>query len=379
MFGFDPSSGAGLWTLPKKESPVDPQAVDPAAGTGGTLVYPEGNEDGGAAVVAVDLSNRHQLWRHELKEPARGAPTIVDGKVYFGARDDVVYCLDLASGSVDWSQRLAGRVDAAPAVADGRVFVTAENTQTGTAQVYALATDPGAKRVVWTHQLGFGLHASSASIAGEVVVLGFGDGSVRAFDAEAGDQRWSESVRGSFSPLTTPAVDGDAVYVADRTGGVYRFDLSSGRKVWDYQFAQAIVRASPLVDGAHLLVGLNDGTLAALDTALGHLRWQTTLNAGPMGSPVPAGELLVVPSLGRHGGIVAFRHDPAGTLIDQTSPTVLNLPVALANFAGAFLALFVFTLLGFRLLSRRVTAPFPPSGDPKRNQPQDHGFDEDGP
>jgi outer membrane protein assembly factor BamB len=193
------------------------------------------------------------------------------------------------------------------------------------------------------------------------VYVGFNDQAVRAFDTSTGRLVWTETVLASFSPFSTLAFAGGSVYALDSSGGVYRFDARTGHRFWDYKFPANVTYGSPLVAGRVVYVGMDDGTVAAIDVVSGHLVWRANLGLGPMGAFAPAGDLLLAPAVGPRGGIVAFDHDPAGHLIDETSPTQLDLVAALANFSGALLVMTALILGLFRLLARRTGAGQPMS------------------
>ena len=67
--------------------------------------------------------------------------------------------------------------------------------------------------------------------------------------------------------------------------------------------------------------GLDDGTIAAVSASSGRLRWRTRSALGAIGPFTPDGELLLVPAEGTRGGMLAFRHDPSGRLLDVPLPT----------------------------------------------------------
>jgi hypothetical protein len=146
------------------------------------------------------------------------------------------------------------------------------------------------------------------------------------------------------------------VYAVDDLGGVYRFDEQTGHRFWDYQFPANVTFGSPLVADEALYLGMDDGSVAALHVSNGHLVWRGRLALAPVGAWSPSGDLLLVSAIGPRGGILALTHDPGGVLIDEPSPTELNLPVALANFAGAFLIVAALLLGVFGVLGRRRRA-----------------------
>src|SRR5204863_369597 len=121
--------------------------------------------------------------------------------------------------------------------------------------------------------------------------------------------------------------------------GVYGFGPQTGARRWWFQFDSPSLLSSPVIAGRDVLVGLNDGRLAAVDAVTGHEVWEGKTGAGPLGPIALAGDLVVVSKAGDRGGLVAFRTNPSGHLIDVTSRTKLDLAVSLRNYAVTFLAL----------------------------------------
>lgn len=363
LVGLDPTSGRVLWTVARADGPLGTPAIDPGLGAHGVIVFTEGAQASKSAVAALDPSTRKRLWTTPLTDVVIGSPTIESGTVFLGARDRSVYAIDALSGKVRWRRITSGSVDTTPAVDGGRVFVTSLDRQAGKGRLAALDVSTGLSR--WSYSpsrpaLG---GISSVTVGGDRVYAGFNDQAVRAFDASTGRLLWSETVRASFSPLSTLAFSDDSVYAVDDLGGVYRFDAGTGHRFWDYQFPSDVTWGSPLAAGRVVFTGMDDGTVAAIDAASGHLVWQGSFAFGPMGAFAPAGDLLLVPAIGSRGGIVAFTHDPGGRLIDQVSPTDLDFVAALANFSGAFVVMTALLLGLFRLLARRRGAGGPMSAD----------------
>lgn len=56
-------------------------------------------------VYAVDLETGEIRWTHCAGGPVRFAPTLADGRVYFGSDDGLVYCLDAEDGKTVWTYR----------------------------------------------------------------------------------------------------------------------------------------------------------------------------------------------------------------------------------------------------------------------------------
>jgi outer membrane protein assembly factor BamB len=54
------------------------------------------------SVTAINLKSGVQRWRFFAEGPVRFAPLVHKGKVYFGADDGALYCLDAKTGSLEW-------------------------------------------------------------------------------------------------------------------------------------------------------------------------------------------------------------------------------------------------------------------------------------
>lgn len=350
VVAFDPASGEILWMADRARGPVDPPALDESTGSEGVVVFTEGSQPENSAIVALEISDQTRRWRVELPRPARGAPVIAEGSVFVGTQAGSVEAIDLASGKVDWTfQAAAGRIDTPPAVAGGLVYAVSEDLAAGTARLSAIDVSTGEETWGITRQ-GVSVRVSAPLVGEGRVFVGFGDAFVRAFDAETGGLEWEQPVRSFFSPLSVPAYAGGDVYLADRSGTLYRLDGATGEAIWDFQFPSPVIRGSPLVVGRAVYIGLDDGTLAAVRTSSGVLVWQTRLPSGPVGSLSPADGLLLAPAVGARGGLVAFERDPGGTLLTEESPTRLDLLAALLNFGGGFLIVSIGLIGFYRLL-----------------------------
>jgi hypothetical protein len=111
--------------------------------------------------------------------------------------------------------------------------------------------------------------------------------------------------------------------------------------------------------GEYVYLGFEDGTLAAFDVGTGDLRWRVGL-PGPVGALAPAGDLLLAPTVGVTGGLIAYAHAADRPLVRMRSPTILRLGTAVLSFAAAAAVLLAGLPPLFGFLSRaRSRAPLP--------------------
>ncbi|HXF72316.1 MAG TPA: PQQ-binding-like beta-propeller repeat protein, partial [Actinomycetota bacterium] len=155
-------------------------------------------------------------------------------------------------------------------------------------------------------------------------------------------------------PVGTAAyADGDA-FVSDIAGQVYRLDGETGRREWDHALNDLVVRSSPVVVGGAVLLGLNDGRLVALDAAGGDLVWQGEATPGLVGALAVTPDLVVAVKGGARARLVAYVHDPAGTLLRIPSPTELDLGRQLLLALGSVALVAAAVVALGRLAARRM-------------------------
>ena len=73
-------------------------------------------------VYCLDARSGRVQWTFFTEGPVRFAPTVANGRAYFGSDDGQVYCLDAVSGELIWRQRAVDRDRRIPG--NGRVIST---------------------------------------------------------------------------------------------------------------------------------------------------------------------------------------------------------------------------------------------------------------
>ncbi|HFD79628.1 MAG TPA: outer membrane protein assembly factor BamB [Gammaproteobacteria bacterium] len=119
-----------------------------------------------------------------------------------------------------------------------------------------------------------------------------------------------EGTNGKLVKLV-PAVVGERVYAADRSGVVWAFELESGRKIWRSRTGIAISAAVGVGEGL-VLVGSSEADVVALDADSGEQRWHTQVSS----------EILSVPQI-YEGVVVVQTVDGNVTGLDADNGTRL--------------------------------------------------------
>ena len=214
------------------------------------------------------------LWSFKAGSYIFGAPSIANGRAYFGAFDNKVYAVDLSTGMKVWEYPTYEYVWSSPCVSGGIVYVTSLHNVT------ALVESTGALR--WRYYSRYQILSSPIVYNNMVYVCVDGSGIV-ALNAASGVQAWQYPVQMRIT--STPAVAFDKVFMTTDAGFIYALTLQ-GVRVWEGTMASPtavgdIVAASPAASDNKVFVsGLYANKIYAFDQASGKEIWEypTTLS-----------------------------------------------------------------------------------------------------
>lgn len=196
--------------------------------------------DGVGQVLAVEAATGAVKWRVDIDTPGRSAPTVVDGRLFFGTIDERLMALDAATGKVLW-------------------------TYTATEAVTVIFGQP------------------APAVVGDVVVAGFGSGDLVALRVASGEVVWSDTLGSTNGQESTvdfscvrgmPVIVDNTVYAISAGSVMVAVDLRSGRRLWERTVAGQDTML--VIDNWIYVISL-DQQLACLDRVNGHVRWITQL------------------------------------------------------------------------------------------------------
>lgn len=174
-------------------------------------------------VYAVDASTGKGLWTFDLGQRRIASQLLFfDGKLFFGADDDLLYALD-NQGSKVWS--------AGPFTQDAELGWTVASGHTV---------------VLTTHS------------------------SINALDVQTGDIKWSHYLNAN----TTPSISNGYLYVGDQSGSVYVFDVETGVSRLLFNTGREITSSVACYHGVVYFGSLN-GNFYAVDAVTGAQLWTT--------------------------------------------------------------------------------------------------------
>jgi eukaryotic-like serine/threonine-protein kinase len=103
---------------------------------------------------------------------------------------------------------------------------------------------------------------------------------------------WTADLSGRVPVTVMPVVAGGRVDVADESGTISVFDVTTGVVV-DRIAIGSPVQSSPTVAGELLIVGADDGSLTAIELGSRRIRWHTPVASGPIRASLLALDDLV--------------------------------------------------------------------------------------
>lgn len=215
---------------------------------------------------SVDPVGGTVLWELPTEGRIRSTPALSEGVVVVGSADGSVYAADASTGALRWRFDTAGRgidsaefgfdrktVQSSPSLVDGRVFVGARN-----GSLYALDLETGEE--LWESSHGSSWVNGGPAVADGRVFVGSSDGRfIQAVDAESGEEIWRRDSTGVV--WSSPVVVEKAVVFSESSGLVRAFHVATGETLW-YTFLPVGTWASPVVHEGTLFIGSDDGFYA---------------------------------------------------------------------------------------------------------------------
>ena len=282
-----------------------PIVSSPAVVAGRVYIGEGFHENSGCRLRCLDAKTGYPIWSFRTASHVESTPFITQGRLYFSAGADGIYCLDALAGEEIWHFP-AVHADISPLAKDGKVYfgtgygqykMYAVDAQTGTEiwstpAPYSVWGNPSAYENLVFFGLGKGNFSESAAIPeGKVVALnaetgdivweyeaedavltaiavhneyvtfGSRDGYVYTLTATSGELHWKTYLQGPVVSFPTPAVTQDAVYAATGTGSIYSLAINDGNIQWEYDAQTVDMRlnfmSSPAIANEKLYIGSN--------------------------------------------------------------------------------------------------------------------------
>jgi outer membrane protein assembly factor BamB len=252
----------------------------------------------GGEVAAFDAETGDKIWSVETSLPLTAGPGFGENLLAFGSADGDLLVLDAATGAERWRQPIGSEVLAAPAIGSGVVVVRSVD-----GRLRGFSTSTGS--MLWNVEQNLPaltLRGNTAPrVAGTLVVSGFNNGRVGAYEIADGDPAWEVAIanptgRSELERLVDVsaglAIVGNDVYVVGYHGRAVGIDLETGVVLWQQELSSY---AGLGADINNVYVTSDFDAVVALERNAGTQLWrQEALRLRDLTAPTRYANTLVV-------------------------------------------------------------------------------------
>ncbi len=277
VYAFDRDSRRVAWKFAADDDLL-PVFCTPTVASGKVYVGEGLHTDKGCRLFALDAATGKAAWAKPFATTSHteGQPRAANGKLYFTAGDDGLYCTDAATGEKVW--QFAGKeqklhIDGAPAVSGKRVFLGS-----GLYTLARVAVDSDTGKELWRQPQAYRSFGPPLA-AGEHVFYGIGTGNMT-----------NDTFAYAEEGTPAEAVPGGAVVCAS---------AADGKAVWEAKLLRA-VHAPLAADALFVYAACRDGSIYCFNRATGAVWWSVSL-----GSTFTAGPAVAADEMGRPTAVYA--------------------------------------------------------------------------
>lgn len=174
-----------------------------------------------------------------------------------------------------WNVKLGSKTHSSPVLAGDTLYIGDE-----AGKFYALNAGDGTEK--WTFQAKGAIRSSSFA-AGDFIYFLDGKSNLYAIDNK-GKQKWTVELDSQLAVknvdywdyyYSSPAIDGDTIYVGSEGSLFYAIDRKDGSVIWSHAL-EATVHGKPVVTEDRIYAADTQGKVTALDRKTGEQIWSVT-------------------------------------------------------------------------------------------------------
>lgn len=202
---------------------------------------------------AVVDGSLNASWRIETGGQISASPTTVDGTLYVGNNNGMLYAIEVATGKVLWTAHMPNPLMSAPLIYNDLVIV------------------------------GEGDPTSRGSSPSQPEMVGQGASALAGFDRSTGSLRWRTTVSGSAMP--TPAIINGTLIDHDGAGWINALDPATGEMRYQHWLGSVASMSAilPIGDGDFVTLGVGTNAAWRLHADGGSIMWRSPFSRGASG------------------------------------------------------------------------------------------------
>jgi outer membrane protein assembly factor BamB len=279
IIGIDADKGRKLWKFDTDLAPITG-----LAGNGEILIAT--SQDGDIIAYRESDDELELVWKTRVVSEIRATPVIDKEQVFVRSVDGKLRSLALADGSEQWV--VSRRVPALSLTGNSKPLIHGELVLAGFDDGKLIAYDRASGKIRWESTISVpggrteierlvDVDGNFVISDGVIYVASF-QGRLAAIQAVSGDLLWSREFS-SYQPI---AIDDDALYLSADNSHIWAIDRRTGTAFWKQDVLHARKITAPAIFGDNLVVADLDGYLHWFSkgegTLLGRIRTSYTRN-----------------------------------------------------------------------------------------------------
>jgi len=279
IVGIDADKGRKLWKFDTDLAPITG-----LAGNGQILIAT--SQDGDIIAYRESDDELELVWKTRVVSEIRATPLIDNDQVFVRSVDGKLRSLAIADGSEQWV--VSRRVPALSLTGNSKPLVHGELVLAGFDDGKLIAYDRANGKIRWESTISVpggrteierlvDVDGNFVVSDGVIYVASF-QGRLAAIQAVSGDLLWSRE----FSTYQPIAIDDDALYLSADNSHIWSIDRRTGTAFWKQDVLHARKITAPAIFGDNLVVADLDGYLHWFSkgdgTLLGRIRTSYTRN-----------------------------------------------------------------------------------------------------
>ncbi len=279
ILGIDADKGRKLWKFDTDLAPITG-----LAGNGKILIAT--SQDGDIIAYRESDDELELVWKTRVVSEIRATPVIDKEQVFVRSVDGKLRSLALADGSEQWV--VSRRVPALSLTGNSKPLIHGELVLAGFDDGKLIAYDRASGKIRWESTISVpggrteierlvDVDGNFVISDGVIYVASF-QGRLAAIQAVSGDLLWSREFS-SYQPI---AIDDDALYLSADNSHIWAIDRRTGTAFWKQDVLHARKITAPAIFGDNLVVADLDGYLhwfaKGEGTLLGRIRTSYTRN-----------------------------------------------------------------------------------------------------
>jgi outer membrane protein assembly factor BamB len=279
IVGIDAEIGRKLWKFDTDLAPITGLA-------GNGQIFIATSQDGDIIAYRESDDELELVWKTRVVSEIRATPLIDNDQVFVRSVDGKLRSLAIADGSEQWV--VSRRVPALSLTGNSKPLVHGELVLAGFDDGKLIAYDRATGKIRWESTISVpggrteierlvDVDGNFVVSDGVIYVASF-QGRLAAIQAVSGDLLWSRE----FSTYQPIAIDDDALYLSADNSHIWSIDRRTGTAFWKQDVLHARKITAPAIFGDNLVVADLDGYLHWFSkgdgTLLGRIRTSYTRN-----------------------------------------------------------------------------------------------------